>query len=54
MVRRLAGPIGVAVIGSIGLTLLSLAWLRSSFAEIAGKPVRSDRATKTEITPVRW
>jgi hypothetical protein len=48
------GPVWLILVGLIAIAALTVAWLRSTAAEIAGKAVPSDRALKTEINPVRW
>jgi hypothetical protein len=53
MNRRDLGPVGL-IVGLAAVAALTVAWLRSSLGEIAGKGIGSDRATKTEIKPVRW
>lgn len=54
MTRRHLSPLGLIVVGLLGIAALTVTWIRASAMEIAGKPVTSDRNRKTEITPVRW
>jgi hypothetical protein len=54
MIRRLLSPLGAVIVGTISITVLTAAWLRSTAGEIAGKQFDSDRAKKTEINPVHW
>jgi hypothetical protein len=50
--RKGVSPYATVLVG-LAVSALAVAWVRNSINGIIGKD-QSDRALKTEVTPVRW